>query len=316
VTYRVASEFDRVYQASRDWEFTKTRLGHQRDFADALGLTSDTTRRVLEIPPPAPGTDSAAFPGERLKQLADDTAVSLADWSVANFPEPGRALLATRLRESIGNGAKHARKLIGQKFVADTPEGWRVLAERLNDPAIRDWGRLLQLLLKLEDSQAADPVTELAGFLRAERFTFDLKGFELALPLSLRVPAIVAAGPLAITVVPPGGPPIVQSFKLAGEGMSEGLNTLYRFAPEKPEPFSLTPGDGFKVELPVRSGDQRFTLTWDDSATRTYPFDRLSREPKLVFATGDTEPATGVVLAPAFGSKVPRLPLLLPDVKR
>ena len=67
-----------------------------------------------------------------------------------------------------------------------------------------------------------------------------------------------------------------------------------------------------KAELPVRSGEQKFTLLWDEGATRTFQFDRLSREPKL----GTAEPATGVSLVPVPGSKVPRLPMLLPEVKR
>jgi hypothetical protein len=112
------------------------------------------------------------------------------------------------------------------------------------------------------------------------------------------------------------GEPEVRGFKLSGEGTTEGLNTVYRFAAEKPAAIAFKSGDGLKLELPVRSGEQRFTLIWDDGASRTFPFDRWQREPKLVPAAGAVEPATGVALAPAFGSKLPRLPLLLPDVKR
>lgn len=292
-TYGAAAEFDRVYQAARDWDFNRERLGHLRDFADALGLTSDASKRILDIP----SLGTAFDPAERLKLIGDQTA----NWSLANFPEPGRSLLASRLRESLGNGAKHARKLIAEK------------PDALSEPSIRDWGRLLHVLLKLEDSQAVDPVQELAAFLRTSEFALDIKGFELTIPVALRVPAVAPAGTLNVTVVPANGDPVVKSFKLAGDSVTEGLSSTYRFAPEKPGPIAFKPGDGLKVELAVRSGEQRMLMVWDDATNRTYPFDRFAREPK--FAPG-SEPATGVTLTPAFGSRLPRLPLLLPDSKR
>ena len=317
-TYRVAAEFDRVYQASRDWEFTRSRLERLRDLADALGLTSDTTRRALDLPPPGPGVDSTVLPGERWKLLleqftrASDTAVSFPEWDLGNFPEPGRTVLANRVRESLGNGAKHVRTLLAAKQTADTPEGWRRLADALNEPAIRDWGRLLHVLVRLENAQAADPVVELAAFLRTTEFPLELKGFELSVPLALRVPPVVPAGAIAITV----GESAPRTFKLAGEGITEGLNAVYRFVPEQAGAVKYRPGDGFKAELPVRSGDQRFAMTWDDGRTKAYQFDRLSREPRLVLASGTAELATGVTLTPILGSKLPRLPLLLPEMKR
>jgi hypothetical protein len=308
-TYGAAAAFDRVYEASRDWEFTRTRLGRMRDFADALGLTSDPSRKLLDVPPPGVAFD----PAERVKRIASDTALSLNDWPLANFPEPGRAVLAARLRESTGHAAKHTRMLIGAKLAADSPDAWRKLADELADPAIRDWGRLLHLLLKLEDSQAADPVLELAAFLRKPEFALDLKGVELTIPAALRVPALVPAGPMTVTVVPANGEPVLRNFKLSGEAVTVGLNTLYRMVPEKPGAIAFKPGDGLRIELPVRSGEQKLQLIWDDSMNRTFPFDRFTREPRI---TPGSEPGTGVVLAPAFGSRVPKLPLLLPDGKR
>ena len=310
VTYRVASEFDRVYQASRDWEFTRSRLSQLRNLADALGLTSDTTLRTLDIPPPGPGIDSQTLPGERL------LAGRASDGLLANFPEPGRSLLAAKLHESFSNGAKHGRKLLGEKLTGDTPEGWRKLADSSNEPAIRDWGRLLQLLARLENPKAADPVVELKAFLRAKEFALDVKGFDLAIPLALRVPAATPTGSIAIVVTPPGDTPLVRTFKLSGEGTQQGLNAIYHFVAEQSGTFVYRPGDGFKVEVPVRSGDQRFTLVWDDGSTRTFQFDRLSREPKLLPATGAAEPATGVTLTPIAGSSLPGVPVLLPEVKR
>jgi hypothetical protein len=309
VTYRVPAEFDRVYQAQKDWEFQHARLEHLRDLADALGLTSDTSRRALDI---QPGTD----PGRSLKQYQSEFADASRHWNLANFPEPARSALAAKVHESVENGARLVRILLRNKLSGDTPDGWRKLASELTDPTIRDWGKLLHALMKLENPQAIDPVSTLFIFLRSGEYWLELKALDVTIPLALRVPAIVPAGPLTITVTPPTGPPSTYSFKLVGEGTSQGLATVYQLAPESKSRIPYQSGDSFKIELPVRSGDQRFTLTWDDGPTRTFQFDRLTREPKLVPATGASEPATGVTLTPAPGSTVPRFPLLLPDVKR
>jgi hypothetical protein len=185
----------------------------------------------------------------------------------------------------------------------------------LNEPAIRDWGRLLQVLARLEDPQASDPAVELAAFLRAKEFAIEIKGFDLVIPLALRVPPLIPAGPLTIALSPAAGSSIVRTFKAAGEGTQQGLNTIYRLVPEQSEPMQYRPGSGLKLELPVRSGDQRFTLKWDEGSTKAYQFDRLVREPRLVTAAGTGEPATGVALIPIPGSIIPRLPILLPEVK-
>ena len=76
--------------------------------------------------------------------------------------------------------------------------------------------------------------------------------------------------------------------------------------------FTYKPGELLKAELPVRSGDQRYSLLWDEGTTRTFQFDRLSHEPRL----GAAEAATGVTLVPVAGSRIPRAPLLLPELKR
>jgi len=307
VTYRTALEFDRVYQAARDWDFNRTRLLQLRDLVDALGLTAELAKRPLDIPPPGTAVD----PAERLKALPNDKPLSLL-----SFPDPARSALAIRVRESLANGTKHARKLIGESLTADAPEAWRALADRLAEPAIRDWGRLLHVLMRLDDAQAVDPIWTLNAFLKSTEFTFDVKGFDLLVPLALRVPPLVPAGRLAVTVTPKNGEPIVRGFKLTGESEVDGANAVYRLVPETPGPFAFQPGDGLKVELAARSGDQRLLLTWDDSANRTFPFDRFAREPKLLPATGAAEAATGVRLVPIPGSQFPRLPILLPDAKK
>ncbi|MBX9581024.1 MAG: hypothetical protein K2X87_12005 [Gemmataceae bacterium] len=330
VAYRVPYEFDRVYQARREWELARDRLLYLRDLADALALTSDPgdpARRALFVPPPGPGVDANALPGDRLAGLRREfprpsalypplegtAGPAYPGWELSNFPEPGRSVLAARVREAFGNGVQQVRGLVRGRLTADTPEGWAKVAAGLGDRPFPQWGELLRLLARLTDPAAPDPVVELRGFLAAKEFPIDPKGFEVAIPVELRVPPVVPAGSLTVTHTPRGSGPRAVAFRPTGEGTSQGGNTVYRFTPDGAAAFAYRPGDGLRAELPVRSGDQRFTLVWDEGGPAAYQFARLAREPKLAREGAPPEPATGVVLTPAAGSAVPRVPVLLPD---
>ena len=193
------------------------------------------------------------------------------------------------------------------------------MADSLGEPAFRDWGRLLHLLARLDDPAAANPVSELVAFLgpkvKDRAFPLDLPGFELAIPLELRVPRLEPAGPLTVTLTPRGGgQPVAKAFK-PGDGTQQGLVMVYRYRPEAGDRFTYRPGDGLKVEAAVRSGDQRFVLLWSVGGTETFQFDRLAREPRLT-RDATSEPATGVRLTPTGEATLPRVPVLLPDVRR
>ena len=68
VTRRVPFEFQRVYEARRNWKYTEDRLLRLRDLADALALTDGPNRpdAALVFPEPGRGVNSATLPGERL----------------------------------------------------------------------------------------------------------------------------------------------------------------------------------------------------------------------------------------------------------
>lgn len=326
VTYRVPFEFDRVYQARRDWDAARDRLLHLRDLAEALGLSpSPAERRPLWVPPL--GLDTLTFPAEQLAELRTRyprpsdlypggvPGDGYPEWELSEFPDPGRSLLAARARASFANGAAAVRGLVRTQLgTADTPEAWARVADALGSRPFTDWGRLLQLLARLENGTAADPVAELAAFLRTPEFRLDLRGAEVSIPLALRVPAVVPAGPLTLTLVPrAGGAPVVRSYPGVGDPRPRDLATVHSFGPA--EPLVYRPGDGLRAELPVRSGGQAYTLVWDAAGTRTFQFDALSREPRLVRDGAPPEPATGVTLAPAVGSALPRVPALLPEAR-
>ena len=319
LTYRVPFEFERVYQSRRDWEQTRDRLTHLRDLADALDLTSgpDRPQAVLVLPEPGPGVDSAKLPAQRLAALLrtfPNESADFNEWELRNFPDT--TTLKEHLDQSFKTGARHVQSLLRAKIgpdaaQKDNPDGWRAVAELLGDPAFADWGKFLHLFVRLRDSAAPDPVRELAKFLREPSFEFDLGKFEMVIP-DVGLERIAPAGLLTITVTPRGGTPVTRTFKRSGDGTA----TSYRFTAEGDGKLKYHPGDELTAELPVRAGVQEFKLVWEATATKTYQFDKLSHEPRLVKAGGVSEPATGVKIVPSTPAALPRLPALFPDLRK
>ena len=166
------------------------------------------------------------------------------------LPDPARSDLAARLKKSFDTGARHVHKLMK---VQDTKEGWKALAATLDEPAYRDWGRLLHLLARLQDPSAPDPVSELSKFLAdldTRKFELDFRdGLSLSIPLDLTagLDRVEAVGPLAITVA--HGQEL-KTFKFAVQkGEPRGSATVYQLTPESPGRIAYYPGDDLRAEL-------------------------------------------------------------------
>jgi hypothetical protein len=316
VTYRVPYEFDEVYHARRYWEQTRDRLGHLRDLSDALGATAAPNRppAVLVLPEPD-GTNSATLPNTRwtaLLRTYPRQSDGYPEWEVRNFPDPARSDLAGRLKRSFETGVRHVHQLMR---VQDTKEGWKALSATLNEPAYRDWGRLLHLLARLQDPSAPDPVAELATFLAdldTKTFDLDLPALDLVVPLDFTVglDRVVPAGPLTVTLVQGQDAPVTIRFQV-GPGETRDKTTVYRLTREGTGKLAYRAGADLRAELPVKAGAQAQTLRWEVGASNTFRFDRLTREPRITKATG-TDPAPGVRLVPTIGCTLPKLPALVP----
>jgi hypothetical protein len=319
VTYAVPYEFDEVYQARRYWEQARDRLLDLRALADALGLTSGPDRppAVLVLPEPGPGVDSASLPAARWAALQKNYPPppppdGYGLWELWHFPDPARTELAKRLKSSFDAGAHHVQKLLNP---TDTKAGWKEAAAKLAEPPFREWGRLLHLLARLQVPTAPDPVAELATFLGNldKPFALDLQGFQLTIPLDLTVglERVGPSGPLTITVS--NGQQVRGSAKFAvGKGDTRGQATLYPLSREGAGKLQYFAGDELRAELPVKAGTQELKLVWDQGPSKTFQFDRLSREPRLVRPTGTGGAAPGVRLTPSPGSTIPQFPALMP----
>ncbi len=325
LTNRIPYEFERVYQARRDWDATRERLKHLRDLAGALGLTEGAEQPgpALVIPEPGPGVNSATLPGTRMFALHSLLPGPQAwqDWETTNFPDPGRSILNERLERSTQAGARHVHALLQRQMranpeVKDTPEGWRSLAAGLIDPEFADWGRLLQFLQQLREPGANNPVTELASFFRQKQFPLDTNSFELMIPLDLSLDRITVVGPLTITVTTPAGTTTTKQYKQSGSSSRVGSAMKHSLVAESTTKLVYEPGDTLKAELPLRAGTQDLKLVWENGPTNTFQFDRLSQEPRLIRAGNASEPATGVRLTPSPGSSFPQLPMLFPQPQK
>lgn len=334
LTYAAAFDFERSDLARQDWEFAGRKLADLRDLTDALGLTADPTKpgapggAPLDLPEPT-GDPATSLPlgsqrwqaiRERFPRAADGSA----NWSANFFPDPVRKQLASRSRVAADTALRHVRRMILAEMTtpgrADTHPDWLKLADGLlAKPELRDWGQLLQLLLKaadLEKPNASPPIADLIGFVKKPGFAWSPTGLELFLPNAVLTDAYAPDGNLTITIQPERGPPRVTAFGGAKAGERIAAGVPYRFAVvPKSAALVYTPGDKLTAELPVAAGAKKYKLVWTAGGTSTYQFDRLTREPVLESADGKQTPATGVTLTWLPATAAVTVPELLPVLK-
>ena len=325
LTYAPAFEFDRIDQARRDWVDARDHLLALRALADALGLTPPgpgTPPAVLALPEPGAGVDSLNLATARLRALADafpDKPLKHPEWEADGFPDPARRWLDPRLAGAFGTGVRHVRQLVRDRLGPDRPENWRKLADTfLNEPPVKDWGRLLGLLRRWADSTtAADPVAEFADFLKRDRFDLSPKRLNVAIPDDLLGDRLIPTGKLVLRHTPAAGEPMELAYRQIGDGLRERPLTTYRFVPDGPPGVLVyRPGDGFTATLPLRAGGDEYRLVWSASRSGAYQWDALMRPPVLEKAgpVSAPEPAPGVAVAAPDGG-LPVVPVLLPAVK-
>jgi hypothetical protein len=310
----VPYEFDEVYGARRYWEQTRDRLSHLRDLSDALGATASANRPEAVLVLPEPGTaDSEALPGKRwtaLLRTYPRQSDGFPEWELWQFADPLRGDLAARAKRSFEVGVRHLRTLLK---IEDTREGWSALAESLNRPAVREWGRLLHLLARVADRDAPDPVSELAEFLRAfdaRDYELDLRGFDLVVPLDLTagIDRIEPVGPLSVIHARAQVPVQTVTFAV-GKGTVRDGATVYPLSGKGKIAYRAF--DDLRAELPAKTGGRDLTFVWTASTLAAFRFERLSRAPVLAKPTGAPDPAPGARLVPREPTAIPKLPVLL-----
>ncbi|HEY7157494.1 MAG TPA: hypothetical protein VH575_26300 [Gemmataceae bacterium] len=315
--------FDEVLKDRADWETHQLRLRRLLDLTAALGLAKGGADRppVLVIPQQI----TLAQARERSKQLAQAYPSYQSDFIHDRVPMaiqrqvdqlaqskyklllvPARAAVLEQLRQAGGSGETRAR--------------WQSVRDWLRSPEeLEGWRTLAVALLRLQKTEASDPVTALAEFLAKTSFTLDVRRLTLEIPESLEVKPADGAKFSIYHPASAGDKPALV-FEPSGEGQREARRDArrvwtYSFRSADDQRLTYRPGDALWATLPLR--DNRM-FTWVRTRSVMYQFQCLTREPRLHKAekdpsTGTLEEKVFLTITPADG--VPSLPDLLPVVR-
>jgi hypothetical protein len=205
----------------------------------------------------------------------------------------------------------------GGDEAADTPQRWAAVRRWLQEPEqLASWRVLAGLLVRLDDPDAKDPVTDLAEFLGKRELALDVHTLELEVPerlgywprpgAALRV--YHRAGKRNLTAVfSPSGKPVSDPRRRV---------TTYTYRRLRERKITYHPGDDLWAVL-LLTGSR--ALTWASSRSELYQLERLRRPPRLQKASdeylqsGTLQPSVRLTIHPDSG--VPRVPDLMPDVQ-
>jgi hypothetical protein len=323
LTYADAARFGPVAEGRVTWEALRGRLTRLRDVTAALGLAGDAPDRPALLDVPVPPAFTAAQARARVQALEKAYPSFPDGFRLANLPEAVTGEVRRAAKASYDRLLQSGREVVHQKLQEASPEGremvegWRRLIPWLNDPAdLEAWRVLATVLGRLHDPGATDPVTDLAAFLRRDRFELDLRNVVLEIPDDVRVRP---AGALTISHQPFAREREPLQLEPQGDPQRDLRRrvTSYSFRPP-PGTGSLTyrPGDGLWAELPVKDADNRdLRLTWSRGRSDVFQFERLSLPPRLHPPGEEGAPATGVRLLSLAGGGWPQVADLIPVVR-
>jgi hypothetical protein len=211
------------------------------------------------------------------------------------------------------------REIIARKFAsisggeAERAAHWETLADWLahNPDEVRAYRRLGVVLDRLRRHDAADPVAHLTEFLRTREYTLELDDLKLTIPFEVR------AHPPETAVLTIRAGDRVYEFPIDERNKevdAQNLRTVYPFKASGKR-LVLRAGEPCTATLQLRNGQ---TFTWNDSRTRTFAFEALTRPPRMHEAgrePADGMRADGVVLRFESRPTFPAIPDLLPAVK-
>lgn len=323
ITYATALRFERVADARADWEKRKQELQSLAELAAALGLAGKEapTPPTLQIPAEGFTIEQAR---SRLREL-EKSYPNYSAWTRLTLPDAAAASLQRTAEGDYRRALAPAQELILRQLQQvspdgrETPERWRAVRDWLaGTPELAGWRELATLLAKLAHPKADDPVTDLLGFLKHDRFDLDLRGLILTIPDSLKARPV---GNLVIYHRSGDSAPATQKFAPTGEPQHDPVRgtTRYTFAPDSRATIAYKPGDALWAELSLTkdSEGRERSLLWSGSRSLTYQFERLVRPPR-VLRKGQKETegpvAEGVVLTVSPESGLPRVPDLMPVV--
>jgi hypothetical protein len=322
-----AYEFDEVAPVEKEWFTVRKKLQDLHDLALALGLTSNQPGQAAVLVMPAFPTDANmnSFCAARLESLKK-LYPGWKSWSLAAIPDALQSEVRKKLKRSYDQMIRDGQRMILDKLRTAKPTGddatrdWHEIADWLMSPGLQDWRELLGYVARLLDPLAEDPAAAAANFLRKKRFDMQLRALTVSIPKNLPEGPLLPSDTMQVHVRPRGASTARSlSFRIDKGATVEGTrDKKYRFEAEGEGEGRLDyePGDQFGAELPLMKGGKNWEFIWSNSATTSFTFDCLAREPYLRMA-GATERgslADGVTVT--VDGRFPTIPALLPDVRR
>jgi hypothetical protein len=331
VTYAPALTFPSVESAKSQWDKVRQRLERLRDLTQALGLGGESGKpAILHIP------ETPRFTAEQARdvlQTLKQAYPRYTEWTLDDLPDAVAPEVRLAARSSYQRAIQAGQEAVKRQYLKLFPDGpethqrWLAVAGWLSDPAeLRDWRELANVLLRLSEPGAEDPVTALAGFLRRDQFELDVRSFRLGIPDDLKDQRFRPQGPLTISVQDAGRTSHKLTYRPDVEGARDARRrvTTYTLTVEGTSVATVRPGDTVWADVLLRdAGGGEWQLSWwaNNHRSQVYQFERLALPPRLhrpsqqndVITAGDL--ATGVTLTPVPERGFPRVPDLLPPMR-
>jgi hypothetical protein len=324
LTYADVLFFRSVETTQKRWESLRARLDRLRDIGVALGLTGETSVALAPLKLPAAEVLTFNDITDRLRSIRQ-VYPAANEWSLRDIPPsflphvqpPAQSQYQTILTWAQARVLEQLQKLTDGGRESLT--AWRGVADWAStSELLRDWRQLARPLLALGMENPDEPINELTTFLRRDQFKLDLTIVRLHLPETVgkvRFPD----GPLKIAVKSGTGETTQLVYKLQNTERKPGQKsiTIYTFVPESGAALVYRPGDEFEATLPLKDGGVMRQLSWINSRSGLYQFERLVQPPMLhdlsaAANRGERLDGATTVVTPAGG--LPRVPDLLPTV--
>jgi hypothetical protein len=319
-----AFAFRSVDDGRRTWERSRQRLERLRDITSAIGLGGEISIRLAPLRIADSGVQTIEQIRERVESIKKQFA-GHADWTASDIPDSVRSEVQSVAQTAFDHWLATGRQLVAQELRrvrGDSPEKhehWLQVAEWSAQAGdLQLWRDIAMALQRIANGRNADPIQELARFLREKSFAIEVRKAVLVIPDSVRDSRLQPTSNLTIHVQN-GGATDTISCKQSGPVLRDerlGLST-YRFEVDGKTALSFTPGQECWAELTAKDAGREWKLYWSKFRSSTYTYERLLTEP-ILFPKDDVElkkglPATRVTLLLEPISGVPRLPDLMPD---
>jgi hypothetical protein len=289
-TYATILRLPSVAKAREDWERARLRLERLRDISAALGLGGPVPDRppVLAIARmPSFTLDQS---GDKLKELEKAYPRFAEQFTLDGLPDAVAVEVRQAARTNYEMLLEPAREEVlrqlqrAGKDTTETRARWNGVFKWLEDPReLASWRVLARTLVHLSDPKRAeaDPVKELAAFLKRDEFELDLRRLVLEIPDRLNKHSTDDL----VVYLQRAGETTSFRFEIIGNprDAKRGV-TQYVLQAAKQAPIVYQPGDVLWAELRLRDVDKRdeeWTLTWARCRSELYQFERLTRPPRL-----------------------------------